>query len=185
MRHSGLLLAPAVCAAAAVLGCRTHSPDRHVVRHWRFDPASQAESPGSYARVPVSAEHGGGHAVEAVRTKDGRSLMVQLMVQPPEAVGSPARLAFEHRLEGTNSLTVQIFDVTVQDNRHIVLRDLVPGRWQRAELDFTRDSRRNDGTADVFPAGNPVDDVFFFVHGAPTGARLQVRDVMLWSPAPR
>jgi hypothetical protein len=75
-----------------------------------------------------------------------------------------------------------MFDVTVQDNRHITLRDLPAGQWLDFDLDFTRDSKRNDGTVDVFPADNPVDDVFFFVHGAGPAARLRVRDVVLYSP---
>ena len=60
-------------------------------------------------------------------------------------------------------MTVQIFDATVQDNRHVNLRDLKTGEWTTVYVDFTRDSRRNDGTRDTFRAGNKVDDLFFFV----------------------
>lgn len=166
-------------------GCRTNSPREDIVRSWRFPASDGVPAPGGYKLVALPAGEAKGQAAEAIRTQDGRSLMVQLMVQPPAPVGSPARLRFRGRVEGAGSLTVQVFDVKVQDNRHIVLRDLPPGRWLDFDLDFTRDSRRNDGTADVFPAGNPVDDVFFFVHDAPPGARLWVRDVVLYSPASR
>ena len=63
-------------------------------------------------------------------------------------------------------MTIQIFDATVQDNRHIDMTGLKEGQWTTAYVDFSRDSKRNDGTADSpFSAGNKVDDLFFFVGG--------------------
>lgn len=61
-------------------------------------------------------------------------------------------------------MTVQIFDATVQDNRHVVLRDLRENEWRTQYVDFSRDAKRNDGTVNSeFSAGNLVDDIFFFV----------------------
>jgi hypothetical protein len=60
-------------------------------------------------------------------------------------------------------MTVQIFDATVQDNRHIQVRNLKTNSWETVYLDFQRDSRRNDGTEGTFRPGNLVDDIFFFV----------------------
>lgn len=78
-------------------------------------------------------------------------------------------------------MTVQTFDATVQDNRHVNLRDLKTGEWTTAYVDFTRDSRRNDGTRDTFRAGNKVDDLFFFVTPeAGTEAVLFVDEVLLF-----
>lgn len=176
---------PALAGSLLLAGCQGTGPRGHVVREWDFSPEATSRLPGTYRAVPTPGEGLTGHAAEAVRTRDGRSLMVQLMVQPPEPVGSPARLRFQCHLEGADSLTVQMFDVTVQDNRHIVLRDVPAGRWLDLNLDFTRDSKRNDGTPDVFPASNPVDDVFFFVPDAAPAARLRVRDVSLYSPSAR
>jgi hypothetical protein len=52
----------------------------------------------------------------------------------------------------------------VQDNRHVNLRGLTQGAWTTLYVDFSRESRRNDGTApSPFAAGNKVDDLFFFV----------------------
>ena len=63
-------------------------------------------------------------------------------------------------------MTVQIFDATVQDNRHIRIANLKQSEWTTLYLDFTRDSRRNDGTLNApLNAGNLVDDLFFFVDG--------------------
>lgn len=60
-------------------------------------------------------------------------------------------------------MTVQLFDVTDKDNRHIHLKGLKEGAWQWAILDFTKDSKRNDGKDTPFAAGHKVDDIFFFV----------------------
>ena len=60
-------------------------------------------------------------------------------------------------------MTVQLFDLTDGDNRHIRPRDLEPGIWRTVYLDFTRDARRNDGSDTPFAAGHLVDDLFFFV----------------------
>jgi hypothetical protein len=43
------------------------------------------------------------------------------------------------------------------------LHDLKSGEWATTYVDFTRDSRRNDGSRDTFRAGHKVDDLFFFV----------------------
>ena len=60
-------------------------------------------------------------------------------------------------------MTVQVFDATDQDNRHIHLSDLKQGAWTFAYLDFTKDAKRNDGKKTPFAAGHKVDDLFFFV----------------------
>ena len=60
-------------------------------------------------------------------------------------------------------MTVQMFDVTDSDNRHIHMKGLKEGAWQWAILDFTKDAKRNDGKNTPFAAGHKVDDLFFFV----------------------
>ena len=63
-------------------------------------------------------------------------------------------------------MTVQLFDATDQDNRHIQLKDCPQGVWKTEYLDFTADARRNSGVETPFAAGHKVDDLFFFVKGA-------------------
>jgi hypothetical protein len=94
---------------------------------------------------------------------------------------------FRYYLDGTTEMTVQIFDATVQDNRHIRLTGLRQREWTTTHLDFSRDSRRNDGTANSpFSAGNKVDDLFFFVTSAPSGdVRLFVDEVVLYDAGNR
>ena len=88
---------------------------------------------------------------------------IQLQIQPPKRVGEETKLRFRYHLTGASAMTVQIFDVTDMDNRHIRLSDLPQGIWQTATLNFTRGARRNDGSETPFAAGHVVDDIFFFV----------------------
>ena len=65
-------------------------------------------------------------------------------------------------------MTVQIFDATVQDNRHVNLRQLKQGEWTTIYLNLARETRRNDGSSgSPFAAGHNVDDLFFFLRPAP------------------
>jgi len=97
----------------------------------------------------------------------GSDQRISLSIVPPRLVGAHTKLRFRYHLAGTTQITVQIFDATVQDNRHIILRDLPQNEWRTAYVDFTRDARRNDGTANSeFAAGNLVDDIFFFITAA-------------------
>ena len=102
-------------------------------------------------------------AAKSVRRKDGKAMTVRLQIEPPRPVGAHTKLRFRYHLTGASAMTVQIFDATVQDNRHMNLRDLKTNGWTTTYVDFTRDSRRNDATRDTFRAGNKVDDLFFFV----------------------
>jgi len=121
-------------------------------------------------------------AARAVLRKDGKSKLVRLQIEPPRPVGARTKLRFRYYLDGATEMTVQIFDATVQDNRHIRLTGLKQREWITTHLDFSRDSRRNDGTANSqFSAGNKVDDLFFFVASAPAGnAELLVDEVVFY-----
>ena len=100
--------------------------------------------------------------------KPGLGQMISLRIHPPRPVGAHTKLRFRYHLAGASQITVQIFDATVQDNRHINLRDLPQNQWRTTYLDFSRDARRNDGTPNSqFTAGNLVDDIFFFVNTPP------------------
>lgn len=140
--------------------------------------------PGDFEIVEQPPAGNYWRAAKSVPRKDGKAVMVRLQIEPPRPVGAHAKMRFRYHLTGASAMTVQIFDATVQDNRHVNLRDLKTGEWTTAYVDFTRDSRRNDGTRDTFRAGNKVDDLFFFV--APeTGrsATLLVDEVVLFDAA--
>lgn len=119
-------------------------------------------------------------AAKSVPRKDGRAMMVRLQIEPPRPVGANTKVRFRYHLNDASAMTVQIFDETVQDNRHVNLRDLKTNEWTTIYVDFTRDSRRNDGTRDTFRAGNKVDDLFFFVPLTDKLPTLHVDEVVLF-----
>lgn len=110
--------------------------------------------------------------------------MITLRLQPPRPVGAHTKLRFRFHLAGAAEMTVQIFDATVQDNRHLNLRDLPQNEWQTRYIDFARDARRNDGTANSpFSAGHLVDDIFFFVPAGTGPVALFLDEVVLFDGA--
>lgn len=110
---------------------------------------------------------------KAARSVQKQSQMISVQIDPPRPVGARTKLRFRYHLTGADQMTVQIFDATVQDNRHVVLRGLAQNEWKTQYVDFSRDARRNDGTANSeFTAGNLVDDIFFFINtSASPGSR--------------
>jgi hypothetical protein len=104
-----------------------------------------------------------GGVVRAVPRREGRGKWIRLQIDPPRPVGERTKLRVNYHLTGARTMTVQIFDLTDNDNRHIRLTGLKPGSWQTLYLDFTADARRNDGGTTPFAAGHKVDDLFFFV----------------------
>src|SRR5688572_26874081 len=115
--------------------------------------------------------------------KPGIGQMITLPLQPPRPVGAHTKLRFRFYLAGAATrMTVQIFDATVQDNRRLILSDPPANQWQTTYLDFSRNSHRNDGTANSpLTAGNLVDDIFFFLHTPPnSNAVLFIDEVVLF-----
>jgi hypothetical protein len=117
----------------------------------------------------------------AVPRKDGKGKWVRLAIDPPRPVGAHTKLRFRYYLTGAATLTVQVFDATDQDNRHVRLTNLKHGQWATVYVDFTADGKRNDGTETPFAAGHKVDDLFFF--GEPQSSeevKLLVDEVVLY-----
>ena len=118
---------------------------------------------------------------QAVPHKETDGKWIRLQVKPDRPVGAHTKLRFRYFLKGTRDMTVQMFDVTDGDNRHIHMKGLKEDAWQWAILDFTRDAKRNDGRTTPFAAGHKVDDIFFFAR--PQGdqeAQLYVDEVTLF-----
>jgi hypothetical protein len=123
-------------------------------------------------------------AAKGVPRRDGKGPFIRLGIEPPRPVGGHTKLRFRYFLTGATACTVQIFDATVQDNRHVRLTDLKQGEWTTLYLDFSKDSRRNDGTPNSpFAAGNLVDDLFFFLEGGRGNPTLFVDEVVLFDAA--
>ena len=121
------------------------------------------------------------NAARAGPQRNAKGKWLRLQIAPPRPVGAHTKLRFRYHLTGASQMTVQIFDLTDNDNRHIRLRNLKPGAWQTVYLDFSQDARRNDGRDTPFAAGHLVDDLFFFVQ--PEGDRevdLLIDEVVLF-----
>ncbi|MCH8045168.1 MAG: VCBS repeat-containing protein [Planctomycetes bacterium] len=99
----------------------------------------------------------------AVARKDRKGKWIRLQISPTRQVGAHTKLRFRYHLTGASRMTVQIFDLTDKDNRHIVLRGCKQNQWTTRYLDFTKDAKRNDGGKTPFAAGHVVDDIFFYV----------------------
>ena len=110
----------------------------------------------------------------------GPGRRVRISIDPIQGAGTINRLRFHYMLKGAPNLQVQIFDLTSMDNRHILLSNLEQGIWRVADLDFTRESRRNDGTLDTLKAGNLLDDIFIFTVGAADSCELYIDNVVLY-----
>jgi hypothetical protein len=136
-----------------------------------FDTGTDAKSKPKYwpGDLDIVTEKSGAPAgswwgvARAVPRREGRGKWLRLQIAPPRPVGERTKLRFRYHLTGARDMTVQIFDATVQDNRHIRMRNVPQGAWTTQYLDFTADAKRNDGGSTPFAAGHLVDDLFFFI----------------------
>jgi hypothetical protein len=127
-------------------------------QYWpgEFEIVEHDLPPGAYWKV-----------ARAVPRKDRPGKWLRLQIAPPRPVGRRTKLRFRYYLTGAAKMTVQLFDLTDQDNRHIPLRNLKQGARTTMTLDFTADAKRNDGRETPFAAGHQVDDLFFLVDAEP------------------
>ena len=146
-------------------------------KYWpgEFELATRDLPAGSYWGV-----------ARAVPQRNAKGKWIRLQIQPPRPVGSHTKLRFRYHLAGATQMTVQIFDLTDSDNRHVRLRDLKSNTWQTVYLDFTRDARRNDGRDTPFAPGHLVDDLFFFIEPERGGdVDLLIDEVVLYDAGQR
>ncbi len=142
-----------------------------------FDTGTDAKSKPKYwpGEMDIVTERSGApegsfwSVARAVPRQDGKGKWLRLQIEPPRPVGERTKLRFRYHLTGARDMTVQIFDATDQDNRHIVMKDAAQGTWTTQYLDFTENAKRNDGGTTLFAAGHLVDDLFFFIE--PEGER--------------
>ncbi len=88
---------------------------------------------------------------------------------PGPRMGGHNQLYLRYYLEGTDRATFQHYSLSSSDNCHIAASGLRQGRWSETVLDFTRDSRRNDGKGGAFEEGERMDD--FQVYVGPPGQK--------------
>lgn len=118
---------------------------------------------------------------KATPHEETKGKWIRLEIKPPRPVGAHTKLRFRYHITGTSKMTVQVFDLTDKDNRHIQMKDLKQDVWQWANLDFTKDAKRNDGTRTPFAPGHEVDDLFFFIRPeSDKEANLYIDEVTLY-----
>lgn len=122
--------------------------------------------PGTYevvrpSQAPNNSWWGVARAVPQEKAKGGK--WIRMQIKPPRRVAETTKLRFRYLLKGTTKMTVQTFDLTDRDNRHIHLTGCKQNEWTTQYLDFTNNSRRNDGSDTPFNADHLIDDLFFFV----------------------
>jgi hypothetical protein len=99
---------------------------------------------------------------------------------PGPPMGSVTRLSFRYKLKGADQLRVQIFSLTNNYHRMLVLKGLPRDKWQAATVDMTK-LRRPDGTGGPLSEGERIDDIQFYVQPP---AEVVIDDIVLYDAAP-
>ena len=111
------------------------------------------------------------------QTKMYKAVIFNPVPGPP--MGSNTRLSFRYHLKGTDTLRVQIYSLSKNYHRHLVLTDLMQGKWQTAAVDMTK-ARRPNGTGGPLDKDERIDDIQFYI---PPTADLRIDDIVLYETA--
>jgi hypothetical protein len=200
---SVILLAPAVATPAAEpkpkprergrAKAEVARPDHFPTRIWAacdfegrtpdyawFGPAEKKSFPDYPGNVTALA-------VSERPYRDFSALMTGINPVPGPRMGKENYLYLRYLLKGGTEATFQHFSLTREDNNHIHVTGLTEGKWSELTLNFTRDARRNDGSAEAFAEGERMDDFKVFV-GKPKDGRkyeLFLDDVIFFSVDPK
>ncbi|HTU90802.1 MAG TPA: nucleoside hydrolase [Gemmataceae bacterium] len=137
------------------------------------------------ANVPPGSRR----ACRGVLTQDFDDLMGDMKMMYTAVIFNPVpgppmagktRLSFRYRLQGTDTLRVQIYSLTKNYHRYLALTGLPQGRWQSATVDMTQ-CRRPDGSGGPLSADERIDDIQFYIDPA---AELLIDDIVLYEAAP-
>lgn len=99
---------------------------------------------------------------------------------PGPPMGANTRLSFRYWLKGTPNLRVQIYSLTNNYHRYLLLTDLPQERWVAAAVDMT-EARRPDGSGGPLSADERIDDIQFYI---PRDAEMLIDDIVLYEAAP-
>ncbi|MBR89654.1 MAG: hypothetical protein CMO66_00035 [Verrucomicrobiales bacterium] len=98
---------------------------------------------------------------------------------PGPPMGTNTCLTFRYWLKGTSTLRVQIYSLSKNYHRHLVLQNLPQGKWQTATVDMTQ-ARRPDGSGGPLAADERIDDIQFYITPE---ADLRIDDLILYDAA--
>lgn len=113
-------------------------------------------------------------------------LMVGMNPVPGPMMGTVNQMYCRYRLVGATEATFQHFSLSSSDNCNIRVSGLAEGEWSEATLNFTRDSRRNDGSPGAFKKGERMDDLKIFVGKGGDGKTYEmvIDDVIFFATEP-
>lgn len=109
--------------------------------------------------------------------KDYKAVVFNPVPGPP--MGANTRLSFRYWLNGTDTLRVQIYSLTNNYHRRLLLEGLPTGEWQSADVDMTL-ARRPDGSGGPLSTDERIDDIQFYID---PGAELIIDDIVLYEAA--
>lgn len=95
---------------------------------------------------------------------------------PGPVMGPNTRLKFRYRLQGTDTLRVQIYSLANGYHRYLSLAGLPQNEWREATVDMTA-ARRPDGSGGALAKDERIDDIQFYVDPR---ARVLIDDVILY-----
>jgi formylglycine-generating enzyme required for sulfatase activity len=98
---------------------------------------------------------------------------------PGPPMGKNTRLSFRYYLEGTDTIRVQIYSLSNNYHRHLVLTGLPKGKWQSATVDMNA-ARRPDGSGGPLSEDERIDDIQFYIN---PDAELLIDDILLYEAA--
>jgi inosine-uridine nucleoside N-ribohydrolase len=173
-----LIIDDIVLFDAALPGEKRPFPKRPIFTAW-FDTGRQGkEWPGDFDIVANK---------KPLKWKAARSVMngklgfpwILLHLRGERPLGETTQLRFRYHLTGADWMIVLLFNRTVNDNHVIEIKGLKKGKWGEITLDFSRNSKRMDGSKGKPRPGDRVDEIRFLL---PRGAELLVDDVLLYEP---
>jgi inosine-uridine nucleoside N-ribohydrolase len=130
----------------------------------------------------------GGRCCRAVLTQDFddrqgdmktmyRAVIFNPVPGPP--MGKNTRLSFRYKLQGTDTIRVQLYSLTNGYHRYLSVGGLAQDRWADGAVDMTQ-MRRPDGSGGALGEDERIDDIQFYVDPR---AELLIDDVVLYDAA--
>ncbi len=111
------------------------------------------------------------------QTKMHKAVIFNPVPGPPMAGNT--RLFFRYWLKGTDTLRVQLYSLSNNYHRHLVLTGLPQSEWQTATVDMT-EARRPDGSGGPLAKDERIDDIQFYIDPK---ADLLIDDIVLYEAA--
>ena len=111
------------------------------------------------------------------QSKQYKAVIFNPVPGPPMSANT--RLTFRYWLKGTDTLRVQIYSLSKNYHRHLLLQNLPQGKWQTATVDMTK-ARRPDGSGGPLATDERIDDIQFYIDPE---ADLRIDDIILYDAA--